>query len=87
MAQISMALAYLLSSALQKLISGPILELAGVTKLVSRDKNYSVRAVQETNDELGDLVAGSQLAITSAADGAIAAIEINKSLLPPARRV
>jgi thioredoxin reductase len=35
----------------------------------------------------GDLVAGSQLAITSAADGAIAAIAINKSLLPPSRRV
>ncbi|HKR65201.1 MAG TPA: NAD(P)/FAD-dependent oxidoreductase, partial [Thermoanaerobaculia bacterium] len=29
---------------------------------------------------VGDLVAGSQLAITSAADGAIAAIDINKSL-------
>lgn len=36
---------------------------------------------------IGDLVAGAQLAITSAADGAIAAIAINKSLLPPGRRV
>lgn len=36
---------------------------------------------------VGDLVAGSQLAITAAADGAIAAIAINKSLLPPARLV
>lgn len=36
---------------------------------------------------VGDLVPGSQLAITSAADGAIAAIAINKSLLPPSRRV
>ncbi|HEX7152831.1 MAG TPA: NAD(P)/FAD-dependent oxidoreductase [Thermoanaerobaculia bacterium] len=35
----------------------------------------------------GDLVAGAQLAITSAADGAIAAIAINKSLLPPSRHV
>ncbi|MBV9069565.1 MAG: NAD(P)/FAD-dependent oxidoreductase [Acidobacteria bacterium] len=35
----------------------------------------------------GDLVPGSQLAVTSAADGAIAAIAINKSLLPPARLV
>ena len=34
---------------------------------------------------VGDLVAGSQLAITSAADGAIAAIDINRSLLPPSR--
>ena len=36
---------------------------------------------------VGDLVAGSQLAITSAADGAIAAIALNKSLLPPSRLV
>lgn len=35
----------------------------------------------------GDLVPGSQLAITSAADGAIAAIALNKSLLEPARIV
>jgi thioredoxin reductase len=36
---------------------------------------------------IGDLAAGAQLAITSAADGAIAAIDLNKSLLPPARVV
>ena len=36
---------------------------------------------------VGDLVAGAQLAITAAADGAIAAIAINKSLLPPSRQV
>lgn len=36
---------------------------------------------------VGDLVPGAQLVVTSAADGAIAAIAINKSLLPPARRV
>ena len=36
---------------------------------------------------VGDLVEGSQLAITAAADGAIAAIAINKSLLPPSLQV
>ena len=36
---------------------------------------------------VGDIVPGSQLAITSAADGAIAAIAINKSLLPPSHLV
>lgn len=36
---------------------------------------------------IGDLAPGSQLAVTSAADGAVAAIAINKSLLPPARLV
>ncbi|HEX7419985.1 MAG TPA: NAD(P)/FAD-dependent oxidoreductase [Thermoanaerobaculia bacterium] len=34
---------------------------------------------------IGDLAPGSQLAITAAADGAVAAIAINKSLLEPAR--
>ena len=36
---------------------------------------------------IGDVAKGSQLVITAAADGAIAAIDINKSLLPPSRRV
>lgn len=36
---------------------------------------------------IGDLAAGAQLVITSAADGAIAAIDINKTLLPPSRLV
>jgi thioredoxin reductase len=46
---------------------------------------------KQTNVEgvyaIGDLVPGSQLAITAAADGAIAAIAINKTLLPPSRQV
>jgi thioredoxin reductase len=36
---------------------------------------------------VGDLVPGSQLVVRSAADGAIAAIAINKTLLPPSRLV
>lgn len=36
---------------------------------------------------IGDLAPGAQLAITSAADGAVAAIAINKTLLPPAWQV
>jgi thioredoxin reductase len=36
---------------------------------------------------IGDLAPGSQLAITSAADGAVAAIAINKTLQPPAWKV
>lgn len=53
--------------------------------------NVVVNEHRETTVEgvyaVGDLVPGSQLAITSAADGAIAAIAINKSLLPPGRVV
>ena len=51
--------------------------------IVNDQKETSVKGVYA----VGDLVPGSQLAITSAADGAIAAIAINKSLLPPSRVV
>jgi thioredoxin reductase len=51
--------------------------------IVDDHKQTSVEGIYA----IGDLVPGSQLAITSAADGAIAAIAINKSLLPPARVV
>lgn len=53
--------------------------------------NVAVDEYKQTNVEgvyaIGDLVAGSQLVVTSAADGAVAAIAINKSLLPPSRVV
>jgi thioredoxin reductase len=53
--------------------------------------NVIVDEHQQTTVEgvwaVGDLTEGSQLAITAAADGAVAAIAINNSLLPPGRRV
>jgi thioredoxin reductase len=59
-------------------------EVEGTACLVVNDfKETTVEGVYA----IGDLVPGSQLVITSAADGAIAAIAINKSLLPPALRV
>jgi signal transduction histidine kinase/CheY-like chemotaxis protein len=48
----------LLASQLQKVISGPILHLAEVETRVSREKNYSVRAVKEADDEMGVLIDG-----------------------------
>ena len=65
-------------------------EQLGVTR-VEHTPCLTVDDVKETNIEgvyaIGDLAPGSQLAITSAADGAVAEIAINKSLLPPSRRV
>ncbi len=53
--------------------------------------NVKVNEHRETTVEgvwaIGDLTEGAQLAITAAADGAVAAIAINKSLLPPSRQV
>jgi len=51
----SISVAYLLSRALQKQISLPILALAEVANAVSKQRNYSVRAKKFGNDELGSL--------------------------------
>jgi signal transduction histidine kinase len=45
----------LLSSRLRTMFVTPLLELADVTSLVSRTRNYSVRAEQASNDEIGQL--------------------------------
>ena len=45
--------AYLLSRTLQRQISLPILALADTAKIVSTDKDYTVRATRRGNDELG----------------------------------
>ncbi len=48
--------AYLVSSKLQRVISGPILSLAKVAKTVSEEKGYSTRAIKQSNDEVGSLI-------------------------------
>ena len=50
--------AFLLSSKLQRVISGPILHLAQVARVVSVEKKYSVRAIKHGRDELGLLIEG-----------------------------
>jgi light-regulated signal transduction histidine kinase (bacteriophytochrome) len=52
---ISFVLAYLLSRILQKSISEPILSLASTAKIISTQKDYSVRAIKAGNDESGIL--------------------------------
>ena len=47
--------AFALSSRLQRVISEPIAHIAATAKMVSFDKNYSVRAVKRANDDLGQL--------------------------------
>ena len=53
---ISLLGAFLLSSKLQKTISSPILHLSNLANRVSTERNYSLRAINESQDELGELV-------------------------------
>ncbi len=48
--------AYLASSRLQRIISSPILYLAGVAHVVSEKKQYDIRAEQHGSDEAGLLI-------------------------------
>ena len=54
----SLLAALLLASQLQKLISRPIRHLAEVETRVSREKDFTLRAVKDTEDELGVLIDG-----------------------------
>jgi signal transduction histidine kinase/DNA-binding response OmpR family regulator len=55
---VSLALALLLASWLQRSITQPILRLAEATRFISRTKNYSVPVPNESEDELGELIDG-----------------------------
>jgi signal transduction histidine kinase/CheY-like chemotaxis protein len=52
------AVAFLLASRLQRVISDPVRHLAETARSVSTDRNYSVRAIRSSNDELGLLMDG-----------------------------
>ena len=54
----SSCVGFLLSSRLQRVISGPILHLAQTAHIVSDKKDYSVRAVKHSQDEVGFLIDG-----------------------------
>jgi signal transduction histidine kinase/CheY-like chemotaxis protein len=53
---VSFVTAFLISSRLVRLISGPVLHLAETARKVSSEKNYTVRALKFSRDELGQLV-------------------------------
>lgn len=50
--------AFVVSALLQRLISQPVLDLVGVVRQVSDEKNYAARATKQSNDELGKLIDG-----------------------------
>jgi two-component system, sensor histidine kinase and response regulator len=67
------ALVLTLSFRLQGVVSKPIDRLAAVAKVISNQRNYSVRAEKHANDELGEL--------TDAFNAMLAGIEIRDSEL------
>ncbi|HEX8679069.1 MAG TPA: ATP-binding protein [Chthoniobacterales bacterium] len=52
---VSLLLAFLLAKRFQRLITTPILHLAGIVRRVGEKGDYSVRATKEGNDEVGAL--------------------------------
>ena len=54
----SASLAFVLSSRLQKVISVPLSDLAKIMAAVRTNRNYSVRAVKPSEDELGHVIDG-----------------------------
>ena len=53
---VSLLLALKVSSIMQRRISGPILKLVATARAVTVDKNYGVRIIPESGDEIGVLV-------------------------------
>jgi two-component system, sensor histidine kinase and response regulator len=54
----SVAAAFVVAQVFKQFISQPILDLIRTTKIVSKEKNYAVRAVPHAKDDLGLLVDG-----------------------------
>jgi len=82
---VSLLAAVSLSLRLQRLISAPILRLAGAARAVSAQGNYAIRVKKEGNDEIGELCDGfnAMLAQIQARD---AELELNRKRLEEALR-
>jgi signal transduction histidine kinase len=55
---VSIFIAFILSSQLQRIISEPILKLANTMNIVSEQKEYTIRVEKKSSDELGVLIDG-----------------------------
>jgi len=55
---VSSVAAYILSARFQRVITDQVLHLGEKMKIVSDEKNYSIRAAKESNDEVGVLIEG-----------------------------
>jgi signal transduction histidine kinase/ActR/RegA family two-component response regulator len=76
----ALAVVYLLASRLQRIISRPISHLAKTAEIVSSEKNYSIRAVKQSDDELGHLIDGFNGMLSQIQVRDVALQRINDSL-------
>jgi signal transduction histidine kinase len=53
---LTLLVAFLLSARLQRLLSEPILDLVRTVRQVAEEKNYSIRVVKRSTDEIGVLI-------------------------------
>jgi signal transduction histidine kinase/ActR/RegA family two-component response regulator len=77
---VSGILAWLISSRLQVLVSGPILHLEESMRAVSMDKNYAVRAMKTSGDEIGRLIDGFNTMLSEIQHGDKALQRANEDL-------
>lgn len=77
---LSFLLSYLLSRILQKTISQPIVALAETAKVISEQKDYSIRAIKLGKDELGMLTDAFNQMLTQIQQQNQTLNEFNKSL-------
>lgn len=75
-----LSLAWMLTRLLQKNISVPILALAGTARMISDKKDYSVRAVKRSKDELGSLTDAFNDMLTQIQEQNLALNEFNHRL-------
>ncbi len=73
-------IAYLVSSRLQGIISKPILSLTEVAKRVSDKKDYSTRALKQSNDEVGQLIDSFNEMLEQIQQRDMQLVEINEDL-------
>jgi len=55
---VSLLLAYAVSNTLQRVVSDPLFHLLDKMKLVTRERNFAIRAIRDSDDELGELITG-----------------------------
>lgn len=72
--------AFVLAIKLQKIITGPIDELADVARKIHHDKSYSIRVRQVTNDEIGQLVVAFNDMLEGIEDRDLMLVDAKKNL-------